>query len=353
MNKLQCGIIGVGGYGRTILDHLYQSEQFDIIAIADQDRELAENLSQQFDATPYDDYRSLIVQEKLDALFLTLPTFLCGDSIRLAAKSNMHVFKEAPFARTLPEATEMVKNMDKASRHLHIGAQRRFSPSYQQARDLLAENKLGNIFLIRGELFFNFEGSWDWRGDPVLAGGGVLQEMAYHLVDQIVWAYQAPERVYCMHTNFCAKRVVPPYRTEDTMILNMQFQDGAMANITASCMTGPEKEQLIFHGVNGTLEVSPTHLHLIDPEGNSIEKKCYQDPMDQLINQQIEHFANLIHDPETNAVSLAQDHLVNVAIIESAYLSSRTHSPESLKMYGRLFDIDHKQYTPPSIPEHS
>jgi len=58
-----------------------------------------------------------------------------------------------------------------------------------------------------------------------------------------------------------------------------------------------------------------------------------------LTERQIEYFADLLTDPEVKSVSDGGDHLVNVAIIESAYLSGRTQLPENLKVYGSLFDV--------------
>ena len=339
MKELRAGIIGVGGYGLAVLKELDHNEVFKVQAIADRNRELAEDLAQQYDAQPYDDYRSLIVEENLDVLFLTLPTFLCPDCIRLAARENVHVFKESPLARTLPEAMEMVKVMEKAGCHFHVGSPSRFSPGYLEAHQLLSKNKIGQVYLIRGEQFLNYQGSWEWRGDPVLAGGGVLLEMAYHLIDQIVWSFDLPESVFSLNTKFCAQRVVPPYRTEDTAILNMQFTDGATANIVSSWMTGPQKESLTFHGVEGAIEVTPGRIHLYDADNQTIKKVDYSVGHDWLISQQIRQFADMLIDDQVKPISTAREHLANVAVVESAYLSVRTGSPETLKVYGQLFDI--------------
>lgn len=346
MNELAVGIIGIGGYGNAVLKELDHNENFVVRAIADRDRELVEDVAQQYNAQPYDDYRSLIVEENLDVLFLTLPTFLCKECIRLAAREKIHVFKESPLARTLPEAMEMVKMMEKANCHFHVGAQKRFSPGYLEAHNLLTENKIGPVYLIRAEQFLNYQGSWQWRGDPGLAGGGVLLEMAYHLIDQIVWSFDLPERVFSLNNNMCAKRVIPPYRTEDSVILNMQFSGGAMANLVASSMTGPESEKLIFHGVDGTIEVSPDRIHLYDPDHNTIKDVAYDVSQDWLIAQQIRQFADMILDDQVKPISTARQHLANVAVVESAYLSARTRAPETLKVYGELFDIRNENNPP-------
>ena len=136
------------------------------------------------------------VQEKLDILFLALPTYLCDECIQLAVKEKVHIFKEAPLARNLSEATEWVKAMNKAGLKFHVSAPKRFAPGFLAARQILQDQLVGDVYLVRGESFFCFPEPFEWRGDPVLAGGGVLLEHAYHLIDQFVWNIGAPELIY-------------------------------------------------------------------------------------------------------------------------------------------------------------
>ena len=171
-NEFRAGIIGIGGYGQNVLAELARNDMFCVVAIADRDRELADKAARQYRATAYDDYRSLIVQEKLDVLFLALPTFLCGECIQLAAKRKIHVFKESPLGRALPESAEWVKIMDKADARFHIAAPKRFAPGYLEAHQLLNAGRIGQVYLARAEVFLHYTGDFSWRGDPVLAGSG-------------------------------------------------------------------------------------------------------------------------------------------------------------------------------------
>jgi len=342
MNELRTGIIGMGGFGAKVLAELGRKDCFTIRAVADQNKELAQEYGVQYEAEPYDDYRSLIVQEDLDVLFLALPTYLCGECINLAVQAGMHIFKEAPLGRNLPEAMQWVQQMEKSGLHFHVSARKRFAPSYQYAHELLVGGSLGKIYLVRGESFIHFpqsRGGFDWRGDPILSGGGVLLEHAYHMIDQIVWNMGTPERLYSINSNFCSKQVLPPYRTEDTAVLTMNFHDGVMGNIIAGWMTGPEQERLIFHGTEGSLEVNAEGWKIFDPGGNIQKKKKYKVDESEMISLQIRQFAESLLDAEVKPQSTAREHLANVAIIESAYLSGRTQLPESLKVYGSLFEI--------------
>jgi len=333
MDKLRAGIIGVEGYGAQVLRELGRIELFEIAAVADQNRELAQHLAERHQAQAYDDHRSLLVEAKLDVLFLALPTHLCGPCIQLAAQRAVHLFKQAPLARTVPEAVEWIKLVEKTGRAFHVGAPRRFLPGYLAAHQLLEEGRLGELYLVQAESFGAFPAPLGWRGDPLLAGGGVLLEQAYHLLDQVLWNAGPPEQVYALHADRGAKRALPPYRTEDTAVLTLKLAAGAIGSLVTSWLTGPPRERLAFFGVEGGLEVDPADLRLLDPRGELLEEKRFG-PVDESwgVGQQLRHFADCLRDPHVRSVSTAREHLTNLAVVEAAYLSARTQLPESLKM---------------------
>lgn len=340
MSEYNVGVIGLGCYGRQLLAALGGNDRFKVTAVADMDRERAEECAQEYDAQPYDDYRSLIVQQKLDVVFLAVPAYQCGECIALAAKLQMHVFKGAPLARTLPEGVGWVKLMAASGRRLEVGTPKRFSPGYQQAHNWLEEGRIGSVYLVRAESFMHHVGDFDWRGDPILAGGGVLIERGYHLIDQMIWNMGPPERLYSLNTNWCSKKVLPPYRTEDTAVVMMSFPDGNIGSVVCSCMTGPEKEKLVVHGAEGSMEVTEDRLILFDPQGRVVEEEVYEISGEtELIGRQIEHFGASLADSEIEPVSTAREHLASVAVVEAAYLSARTQLPETLKVYGSVFEI--------------
>jgi predicted dehydrogenase len=269
-----------------------------------------------------------------------VPTFLCGECIQLAAKDHISIFKQAPLGRTLSEACSWVELAKKAGCRFHVGAHKRFSPGYLGAYALLQQQKIGRVYLVRAESFFNYNNDFGWRGDPVLAGGGVLLESAYHMIDQITWNMGSPEKVYCLHTNYCNKRVLPPYRTEDTAVVTMHFPNGAMGNLACGWMAGPKREKLTFYGSEGQIQVDENHLQVFDPSGKRIMREKFDIDEKWLSEQQICQLADSIRNPDLKPVSTAQEHLFNVALIEAAYLSGQTGLPESPKLHGGLLDIE-------------
>ncbi|MCH9022123.1 MAG: Gfo/Idh/MocA family oxidoreductase [Planctomycetes bacterium] len=339
MNELRAGIIGLTPDAIQLIRELDKNESFLLKAVAGKDRELLEDIAQQYDVRPYDDYRSLIVEEKLDTLFLMIPTHLCDPLIQLAAKKKIHLFKPHPLARTLPEAMNWIELTERASIRLHVSTPLRFAPGFLEAHQLINQGHIGQIYLVRAEWSQRFQGDFDWRGDPALSGGGSLMELGYPLIDLITWNMQTPERIFSLNANFCNKRVVPPYQTDDTSVVTMNFPDGAIANLITCWMSPTQSQKIVFEGVEGAIEVQKNAIHLYDTEANLVKHNSWNVDDHWINAQQIRHFADSLLNPEIEPITTARDHLANVATIEAAYLSAKTQCPETPKVYGTLFQV--------------
>ncbi len=336
MNRIRTGVLGLDALGRQTLDALRGHEHIDIVAVADRRSEQAEELASEFDARFYDDNRQLIVQEELDLLVLCIPTYQCLDCIRWAAKEGIHVFKLSPLGRNLPEAQTLVEVMAAAGLQFQVGAARRFAPGYLEAYKHLKNNELGKVYTIQVEYFENYDGPWEYRADPVLAGGGVLLERAYGLLDVLAWCHGVPEKIYALKTGFCSKRVTPPYRTEDTVALTLSYSDGSMGALLAGWMAGPPRESLRFYGVEGSIDVGVNHFNFYRPDGTEVRSFTYNVDEAWLVRQQIRQLADSLLNEEVKPLSVAKEHLQVIGMTDAAYLSCRTGLPEPIKEYGTL-----------------
>ena len=102
---------------------------------------------------------------------------------------------------------------------------------------------------------------------------------------------------------------------------------------------------LVWHAFTQMAEYEPLIIEraegcvLFDIDGNVIRQESFHVDENWLVSQQLRHFADSLFDPEIKPLSTAKEHLLNVAAIESAYLSARTQMPEDLKLYGPALDI--------------
>lgn len=97
---------------------------------------------------------------------------------------QLPVLKEKPLARHVGEARQFIKH---CQGRLKTAIQRRYHPSYQQLKALLAEEG-SPVQEIRAWMHLGRptkQTDTSWRGTRQKAGGGILLDAGYHLVDLV------------------------------------------------------------------------------------------------------------------------------------------------------------------------
>jgi predicted dehydrogenase len=300
--KLNTAVLGLNEDGQLLLQASEAVDCLKIQAVADKDTNLAEKIAGQYQCAAYDDYRQLIIQNQLDCLLVAAPMHSCDEYVRMAMKKKFNVLKLAPPARDFEEAAEFVKLAEEQEIQFAVGNPSRFARSFVK--------------------FHQY---------PKLAGGGVLLQDCYRMIDQLVSNFDIPQQVYSLNTNQAQDKQQRSYLTEDTAIVTMKFSDTFIGNFVATRRTGagPKEEFIKLYGKDMVLSVSDMHLTVSDGSGSlSEELKCGDDGL-ECTTELLKSFAGSILSPATNKLcSSGRENLKNMAVIESAYLSARTGFPE-------------------------
>ncbi|MBN2212303.1 MAG: Gfo/Idh/MocA family oxidoreductase [Sedimentisphaerales bacterium] len=339
MNPLRAGIIGMTSEGRLLAQELSHAEAYAFVALADRDKDAADKVASEYQVAAYDDYRRLLVEVEMDVVFLAAPTWQLTECLPPAAQNVPHIVKSKPLGRNLPEAKQFTDMTAKTNRRFFVSAPWRFLSAYRHVKDILAQNRIGDVYLAHAECFTDLSAQLDWRGDPILAGGGALLHAGYCPLDMLMWLFGAPERIYGLSTAKCSKRVLPPSRTEDAAALLMRFSEGVTGAVQCGWMVGIEREGLRIFGTEGAIEADAAGVKCLDASGQPQERyRCKVKTPAQAQAEELTHIAACIADSQIKAVSPAVDHLPLVAVIDSAYLSTRTQMSETMKLYDSIFD---------------
>jgi predicted dehydrogenase len=340
---LNTAILGLNEGGQLMLQASEAVDCLKIQAVADKDTNLAEKIAGKYDCAAYDDYRQLIIQNQLDCLLVASPIHSCDEYVRMAMKKKFNVLKLAPAARDFEEATEFVKLAEEQNIKFAIGNPSRFARSYVELRKFLEEGKTEQIFLMVAFCNIGDHVQPGWLTDPKLAGGGVLLQDCYRIIDQVVSNFDMPQQVYSLNTNQAQDKQQRSYLTEDTAIITMKFSDTFIGNFVATrrAGSGPKEVFIKMYGKDIILTVNDTQLIVSNSLGQAIKKiECDDDEL-ACSTELLKSFAGSILLPETNKLcSSGRENLKDMAVIESAYLSARTGFPEEPARILQLASLD-------------
>ena len=366
--KLKTAVLGLNEQGLLLLEAASELGHFEIIAVADKDGGLAEKVADRYQCASYDDYRQLIsvmdsglrskeekkvndrkssedredVEEEetgsnhknrsdIGCLLVAAAMHTCDEYVRMAARKKINILKLAPVARNFEEAAELVHLAEIEGIQIAVGNPRRFAQSYLELRDIVREGNIKHVFLIRAFCNAGEKKYPAWQTDPKLAGGGVLLHNCYQMMDEIILNFGTPEQVYSLNTNAAGDRQQRLYLTEDTSVVTMKFSDTLSGNLIASrrSETVPAEEFLKIYGKDKILTVTNTQLVISDILSGKSKKLNFDDDESGRYRAMLENFALSLLQPANNKLcSSGRENLTNMAVIESAYLSARTGTPE-------------------------
>ena len=324
MKKLRVGAIGVGGMGRGHLLAAQAHKAVKVVAVCDVNAD-ALDLVTEPGVRKYSDWQELLAKEELDLLVTCLPHHLYRPVVTAALKRGCHVYKDKPFAKDLADAKKMVAAAKRYQRRIFVGAQRKFSPSFIQAKKIVDQGELGRVHFVRGAIHYYwtpvFTDSMRWRGRQEESGGIAIIDSGYHILDAVLAYHGKPSSVFAATGSLRAAEK-GNYDIDDKAALILSYRDGSLGAITISFATVPGEFRVVLHGQKGTLDVTASQMNLY--RGDKLIKQIAED--DAKVNTLEAQFAHCIRALAKGEPSLCDmgPALDVQKVIEAAYQSDQT-----------------------------
>jgi len=191
------GVLGAGFMGSTHAGIYKQLASAQLVAVADANRPLADELAGKHGVRAYYDIDSLLADPEIEAVDVCLPTFLHERCVLGAAKQGKHVLCEKPVALSIDQVDKMIDAVDKAGVISMVGQVIRFWPQYVAIHDLLRKGELGDPLMVTATRLSAPPAWGNWFKDPKLSGGAVL-DLHIHDLDYVYWLLGMPKSVYAV-----------------------------------------------------------------------------------------------------------------------------------------------------------
>jgi predicted dehydrogenase len=229
--------------------------QVEWIVVWDQDatrgRQFAERLGVPFQP----DYQKVLDDPRVDAVMIEAETNLHLDLILRAARAKKHIFTDKILTPRVADALRIKEAIDRAGVKFVISHESMPVGSYQFARKLVTEGKLGDIVSVH---FRRAHGMAKGNGlpaswwDPAVAGGGALIDLGVHGMGLLTYLAGRPTRV----TASMRHRTGRPL--EDTATILVDFENGAIGTAHTDMVTNIQENLLEVIGTDGMLVVVGT-----------------------------------------------------------------------------------------------
>lgn len=283
MGRVRIGVVGVGHMGQYHANILSGLDGVDFVGIYDASLNRAEEISNRFSVRAYESLDKLF--SKVDAVCIAVPTNLHYKVASRALNAGVHVLVEKPMTRTVRYAEKLVELAHKKDLVLQTGHVERFNGAIRQIGNILNEPKLVEARRLA-----------PWT--PRIKDVGVVLDLMVHDVDIVLGLLRSP----VMAVDAVGTAVYSPYEDAATAIL--QFENGCVANLTASRITN-EKIR--------TLSISQKDAYIFldyNRQGIDVYKRLSQDY--SLKNQEIRYTVeNTVERVVVHSVNPLQQELMH------------------------------------------
>ncbi|HYZ78528.1 MAG TPA: Gfo/Idh/MocA family oxidoreductase [Gaiellaceae bacterium] len=224
---------------------------------------------------PYDSFEALLDDPRVDVVHLTTPNHLHYEQAKAVFAAGKHVVCEKPLALDSAQSAELVELAARSGLVHCTNFNVRFYPHCQQARALVADGRLGDVWSVHGGYLQDWlllPTDWNWRLEPEKGGElRAVSDMGSHWLDlvQFVTGRRVVEVVADLATTITIRRRPvgevetfataadveredAPMSTEDLAHVLVRFDGGALGSAVVSHVSAGRKNSLRFE-VDGSL----------------------------------------------------------------------------------------------------
>ena len=256
MKILDWGLIGAGDIARKrIAPALSELENCNLVSISRKNAETAESFAKEFGAEKwFADWRELIADEEIDAVYLATPVFLHKEQTIAAAEKGKHVLCEKPMALNPKECEEMLAACQANNVTLGIAYYRHFYPVIKRIKEIIAAGEIGKPVLAQMNAFEFFdptpENSRYWLLEKEKSGGGPMMDFGCHRLEVLNNLFGEVTQIKSLVTKTAFEREV-----EDTATALLQFESGTCASVTVTHTASEPQDTLSIFGTKGSIHI--------------------------------------------------------------------------------------------------
>jgi DUF1009 family protein/predicted dehydrogenase len=217
------GIVGVGYLGRFHAEKYAGLEEADLVAVVDLDSNRVLRFAERFSCQAISSHRELI--GKVDAVSVVVPTQDHYQIARDFLESGVHVLVEKPMTATLEEADSLIQLAHANSLILQVGHSERFNPAVVAAKEHVHQP-----FFVETHRLASFTE----RGTEV----DVILDLMIHDIDIILSMVPFPLK----DLRAGGVKVLTPHT--DIANVRLEFDNGCVANVTASRISGKKMRKI-------------------------------------------------------------------------------------------------------------
>lgn len=273
------GLIGTGGISGAHLNYLKTRADVEITALCDINPDALNGKVDEFGGKPYPDFRAMLSENALDAVWICTPPSVRRDPLLACAERGIPVFCEKPAERSVEMADRINDDLERLNAHVQIGYVFRATPLVQAIRKAILDD---NIRLVQSFYGAPVSRSMDlpkWFYDQAQSGGALVDQ-ATHNLDLLRYIFGE-----IRHVRGTAANPGHPkeqgYTIDESIAITLHFTNDLIGAHVHTWLGDSWRNEMVFIGekrvyrinlMKGVMAIDDTKLTLDINKGKPVEK---------------------------------------------------------------------------------
>jgi myo-inositol 2-dehydrogenase/D-chiro-inositol 1-dehydrogenase len=326
LNKVNLGLIGLGNMGKIHLRNCLHLKNARLVAVSDVSQKLLLTAKKAGVKRLFKDYDEMLRDPSVDAVIVSLPTFLHSEASIRAAEHGKHVLVEKPLARNASEAEQIVSAAKANGVRLMIGYPLRFSPSFVSLKNAIETGKIGDVQIAianhvsTGPFSSRTENARpkpvpSWWFDQKLTGGGALIDLGTHMINLLRWYSGNVTSIQA----YLGHKFNMDFEDHATCVLG--FEKGTRAILNVGWFARYHRVQVDLYGTVEHASAASKSPSLFDYAKNLLAFDTSTG-----FYKELEYFTNCLTSG-VNPSPSGEDGITDLKIISSAYKNTLRQDP--------------------------
>ena len=266
-DKVRFAVVGCGHIGKRHAEMITRNPDAELVALCD--ILPVENLGlNNYASIPFFSAIDELLSSgiPIDVVNICTPNGLHASMAVEALESGYHVVIEKPMALDTRDAKKILFTAEKNEKLVFCVMQNRYSPPSVWIKELIESKKLGKIFLVQINCYWNrderYYKSGNWHGKKDLDGGTLFTQFS-HFIDLMYWLFGDIYDICARFEDFSHHDLTD---FEDTGIVTFSFANGGIGvlNYSTSVYDKNFESSVTIIGEKGTIKIGGQYMNEVE-----------------------------------------------------------------------------------------
>jgi predicted dehydrogenase len=264
--KIKFAVIGCGHIGKRHAEMISRNEECELVALVDvKDRT---TLGIEKHDVPFFPSVEALLNAGLDfdVVNIASPNGFHAEQAMACLDARKHVVIEKPIALSKQDAEKVIFKALHVHRHVFAVMQNRYSPPSQWIKELVESGKLGKIFMVQLNCYWNRDDRYyksdSWHGNKQLDGGTLYTQFS-HFIDILYWLFGDIENIQSRLRDFNHEKLTD---FEDSGFVSFDFVNGGMGciNYSTSVWNQNMESSMTIVAEHGSVKIGGQYMNEVE-----------------------------------------------------------------------------------------